>query len=484
MLTFIFMVVLIAFAGALVYMVIYETKDLGAQRDDYRLLNLAEAGTQRSMRAIRDDYLTTTQTGVADLRGADTTLSVSITNPNNMRYIDTSTAMINANTDQAILMTFDSNYTNTRIISVELQARARRAAGGTGATMQAAYTIDGSNYTIVITQALTTTLTDYSANITNAQTTNWSNLMSANFRLRVMRMAGTSNINLDSIYLRVRYGIDTLTEAWATGSYASFPITLGDGTIESISITDESGKIHLNYASQALLSNLMRERGIPAGTANTLAVNIVNYRGASLTNPFDSVEELQQVADMTTANYNLVKDFVTVYSFVNANVFTPAGPRAPVNINTASREVLEAIFDSLSLGAADPASLATDIMGARATAPFTCFFSSNPTVTTDFYDFVRSRAYLSTAGNPDEQDRVLDNSDASSLIPVSGSTNFNAVTTEFCYAASAFRVDSLAEVNDRRFRVKTVLGNNGSHTFATYLGDTASVGYRIENFEP
>jgi len=66
-----------------------------------------------------------------------------------------------------------------------------------------------------------------------------------------------------------------------------------------------------------------------------------------------------------------------------------------------------------------------------------------------FYNFARTRSYLSTSGNPDEQDRVLDNADPSSLIPISGSVGYNGVTTEFCYASNAFYVDSLANTMKR-----------------------------------
>lgn len=227
----------------------------------------------------------------------------------------------------------------------------------------------------------------------------------------------------------------------------------------------------------------MEERGVASATASTVATNIVNYRGAALTNPFDSVEELMQVTGMTQAIYDLIKDYVTVYSFINTNVTRPpaagTGSRAPININTASREVLEAIFDPLPIGATDAASLATDIISTRATTPFTCFYSGNAAVTTDFYDFVNSRAYLTAA----ERNAVLDNADASLLAPVSGTAGVSGVTTEFSYDTNAFKVESLADVFGRRYRIKTILGDNGSRTFTTFVGDTSSVGYQKENFE-
>lgn len=482
LLTLIFMVTLTVLVGALLYMVTYETRDMGSQVEDYKLLNLAEAGVQKAMRAIRDDVLATSQQGTAYLRGADTTGSVSVGNVARIRYIGepTGTATINNNNDRAFLSTFDANYTNTTIISVSIGVRASRAGGGTGATIEVAYTTDGLTYAPAITQALTTNLTEYfSANIALT----WPAIMNSNFRLRARRTAGDRNINLDALYLRVTYQIDTLTESWATGSYATFPISLGSGTVQSISITAEQGKVHLNTASLDLVTNLLQECGVVTPAPATLATNVINYRALK---KFDSVEELMQVTGMTGANYDLIKDFVTVYSFINPYVQRPTGSpnfRAPVNINTADPKVLRAVFDSLSLGTGDPAQLAADIVTFRTVTPFSCFYSFNSAVTTDFYDFVRSRPYLSTAGDPDEEDRVLDNADASSLVPVAGSNGFNAVTTEFCYDTNAFKVESLADISGRRIRIKTILGHNGSHTFTTFNGDTASIGYRKENFE-
>ncbi len=483
LLTFAFLIVLVQLVAALTILLGGETLDIGGQWDDKKLLYLADAGVERALREIRNDYTSTTQIGAAYLRASDSTGSSSVGSIGNIFYFGDGTATINNNSDIAQVRTFDSNYVNTRIISVSLGIRADRNSGGTGATVQVAYTTNGTFPQIgnaALTQVLTTTTTDYFQDITGDRTWTWPTITSSNFILRAQRTAGNRAINVDSLFLKVTYAIDTLTESWATGTYQTYPISLGAGTVQSVSITDEQSKVHLNTASQTLLSDLMQEAGIASGTAATLAANIVSYRG---TKPFDSVEELQQVTAMTTANYNLIKDYVTVYSFINTNALRPTGNRAPVNINTAPRQVLEAIFDSLALGATDAASLATDIMSTRAATPFTCFYSADPAVTTDFYDFVFARAYLSASGNPDERDRVLDNADASSLIPVDGSNTFSAVSTEFCYDSGAFKVESVATVGGRSVRVKTILNNLGSKTFTTFTGDTTSVGTRKENFE-
>lgn len=486
-LVFLLMVAMSMFVAGLMFIASHEIRDTVFGANDYRLLHLADAGVDRALRQLRTDYLTSTQTGIADLRGADNSLCSSVGSAARIRLIDNSNATLNNNNDQAILRNFDPNYTQSRIISVTYFVRASRATGGTGATMQASYTTDGSTYTTVITQALpnSTTLVNYSADITGSLT--WAQIMSPNFRLRVVRTAGNRNINLDAMWIRVEYEIDTNTETWFDGSYASFPITLGDGDIQSVSIVDEAGKVHLNYATQALLRYLMVERGVASGTSNTVATNIVNYRGASLTNPFDSIEELQRVTGVTQAIYDAIKDYVTVYSYINVNAYNPpsstAVSRAPININTAPRETLEAIFDPANLSAADVPRLAGDIIAQRQTAPFRCYYdsfslSSDMTVFTNFINSAARTAYLSNA----ERNRVLGNADASLLI--SGTT----YTTEFCYATSAFEVQSLGSALGVDFRVTTKVKDDpretgNIRTFYNYTGDTAAIGHRRENYE-
>jgi hypothetical protein len=442
---------------------------------------IADAGIERAHRAIRDDYLTTTATGTADLRGSAAYNSASGASipANSLFYIDSSNATISANNSWVEAGGLDSNYVNAKIISIEPHVRAAKASGGS-ATITLSYSTNASSYTTVLTQALpaSTAIADYTGTVISGLT--WSQIMNSNFRLRTTRTSGNRNVSVDAVYLRVTYGIDTLNEPWATGSYATFPISLSGGTIQSIAVTDEASKVHLNYASQSLLTNLFTNLGV--ASASTKATNVVNYRGASLTNPFDSVEELQQVSGITAADYAAVKDYVTVYSFVNPYVYRPAGPRAPVNINTASFNVLKSVFDPLGLTVGDSTSLANAIITFRGSTPFTCFYSSNAAVTTDFYDFLTAQAYLTAT----ERDIVRDNCDPSSLIPTSGYAGYSCTTTELCYAGGpAFQINVLARVGTRNLRVKTLRGNDGSHVFSTYTTEPSSsyAGWRKENFE-
>ena len=282
LLTFAFLIVLVQLVAAMTILLSGETLELGAQWDDKRLLYLADAGVERALREIRNDTTSTTQTGTAYLRGSDSTGSVSIGSVGSIFYFGDGNATINNDSDIAQVRTFDANYVNTRIISVSLAIRANRAGGGTGATVQVSYTTNGTFPQVgnsVLTQALTTTSTDYFQDITADRTWTWATIMSSNFIVQAVRTSGNRNITIDALFIKVTYAIDTLTEAWATGTYQAYPISLGAGTVQSVSITDEQSKVQLNTASQTLLRDLMQELGIASGTATTLAANIVTYRG-------------------------------------------------------------------------------------------------------------------------------------------------------------------------------------------------------------
>lgn len=512
LLTFFLMVGLIGLVSGLLYLASYETRDVGIQVEDTKLLNLAEAGVQRAKREIRDDKLTTTQLGVADLRGATTSQTSggnTVAQLNRVRYYNESSGILTleatgvGTTSNVILTNFDLNYLNTKITSVKIGCRYRKAtSGGSNPNLQIAYTTVGgpipqpgsTSYSIAV--GSTSFPAEYSSwvvlNITTDRSWTWGLINSSNFQIRAQASGTASNsrdVDIDYLFLQVTYEIDTQTEPWSTGSYQAYPITLGAGTIQSVSIADEQGKVHLNTASQALFRYLMVENGISDATAQPVAQHIVDYR--STPNPFDSIEELLQVNGMTTTIYNAIAQDVTVYSYINTSAQDPAAARAPININTASPAVLRAIFDPLTFNNdSDVPDLVSDITNQRdpeeGSGPFTCFYSADTNVTTDFYDFERSLSYLNNA----EDDRVLGNADASLLVPRQGGNDEPALTTEFSYDSYAFKVDSLANIGGatgRNYRIRTILGDDGNFVFTNYDGDltpsSPSIGWRKENFQ-
>lgn len=523
LLTLIFMTVLTVMAGAMIYMVTYEIRDVGSQTEDADLEALADAGVQRALREIRDEALSgSPTTGVADLRGNTTsgTTGTATTRPYVRYYNEGSILTILANTaagTTVILQNYDLNYLESAssaiagsvIKSVKIGCRYKKdLPAGSTPRLEILYTTNGSfpqggnsSFDAGVTS---TSYNDAAPNsyanllvldITNDRTWTWDMINSSNFQTQARAYTPmpprSRDIEVDYLFLQVTYQIDTLKEKWADGSYATFPIVMGSGKIQSVSITDEQGKVHLNTASDSLLTNLMTECGITSPAPSAIVTSLRAYLVTKATHAFDSVEELRQIAGLTTSeldaeNYNLIKDYVTVYSFITPNAQRPSGARAPVNINTADRKVLEALYDdALLLGTANAVTFADDIIDARDAAPFTCFYTANLAVTTDFYDFVNARTYLTAA----QINAALDNADASPLIPVAGYAGANAVTTEFSYSTTAFKVESLADsdpdlvTQGRRLRVKTILGQNGSHIFPTYSGDATPIGYRKENFE-
>lgn len=533
LLTFIFMVVLIVLVGTLVYLATYETRDMGAQIEDYKLLNLSEAGIQRAMREIRDEVLfATPTTGTADLRGATASGTAGGANPlARVRYYNEATGALTIDATSAagttvILQDYDLNYlesisssiAGSVIKSVKIGCRYKKtSAGGSTPHLEILYTTNGifpqAGNLSFDTQVTSASYNDpYDPNYLVLDITNdrpswtWSMINSSNFQIQARAYTPDAprnrNVDVDYLFLQVTYEIDTLKEGWAMDNYTTFPIVLGSGKIQSVTVTDEAavvahldeqGKVHLNTAPQPLLKNLMINLGITSATADNVAIAIVNYR--TNTKRFDSVEELQQVAS-AVPYYTQIRPYVTVYSFITPNAQNPTClyGRAPVNINTAPYAILKAIFDPLGLGLSDPATLANDIITFRTATPFTCFYSADPAVTTDFYDFITTAprtVYLSAA----ERNIVLCNADSSLLPPMAGVAAVNGVTTEFCYSSNAFRIVSIADsdsnpaVQGRRLRVETILGYDGSHAFPTFYGilpanqDTTPVGYRKENYQ-
>jgi hypothetical protein len=531
LLTLVFMTILTIFTGALIYMATADMKNVVPQSDDVNLCGMADAGIDKAHRAIRDFFTANAQTGTADLRGGSATGSSGITTPEHMMHIDGSTAtnpslatltpaiaiIPTSGSPIALLRAFDSNYTNTKILSVQMRLRASRATGG-NATVQVSYSTNGTAFTTLITQTLASsrTLTEYSATLPNPGPSGWdwsttsTGLMNPNLILKAVRASGNRDIYIDAMYLRITYEIDVPPANWATGAYTTFPINLygaaDNGQIEYARIGEggslgalyyeeatEQGKVHLNYASLSLLTNLLNELNI--SNSSTKAQAIVNYRAGPPFNYFGSVEELKQIPAITATDYNAIKNFVTVYSFANKNTQKLSGAgnyRAPVNINTAPKQVLEAVFDPLAIGATDAASLASDIISQRNTSPFKGFyyFASSASDNTYFYNFINNRTYLTTA----EKQVIWDNADAS-LIPADATivTPPNAVTTEFCYTGDVFKINSLANIHVanparvRRFRVNTMRGGtDGRHVLEIYDSGTPPVisrSYRKENYE-
>jgi len=515
LITAIMLLLLLSVLGlAVVSLVMVESQISVNQLYGLQAFYLAEAGIERGIRAIRDDTIANQFTDPA-AAGYCVTPSLdgySADGSNGSNYERTlfyGTTLTNTTANSCTLdataganvqvYDFQQRYNllGTPILGMEIGIRAMKSAtGGTDPTMQLRYTLNGGGLWINVGSPITVSAYDatwatvpvvyYTIPVTPA----WSNLLDGtSFRIQAYRTnAGDRYLYIDYLCIRVMLKNDSSAEPWFTtfknsdGTPITVNIALGNGVIETMPIDDEAGKVHLNYATQALLRYLMVECGIADETANTLATNIVTYRGS---NWFDSIEEVKQVSGMTTAYYDLIKNYITVYPWVNPNVQRPTGNRAPININTAPREVLMAVFDPLGLGATDPASLADAIITQRTgTAgcafeppiPFSSMISSNPDdSSSSFARFLDTQGAYLTAN---EITYVKENCDASYYNLTQTSTwgsslgVVNVTTTEFCYSSNVYSVTAKGKVENSYRQVKRVFEDDGTFDIAALWGPT------------
>jgi len=482
----------------------------------FQALYLAEAGIERGIRAIRDNNSTfqTTDPAAAgycvtpSLDGYNTyPVSDDANGINYPRALFYGTSLTDTTayyctlyaTAGANVQVYDFqqryNLLGTPIIGMEIGIRAMKSGTGTAdPIVQLQYTLNGGSSWTAVGSPITVSATSFGTPVftTMSVTPTWNDLMANsgnNFRIRAYRNnAEGYYLEIDYLCIRVMLKNDSSGEPWFTtfknsdGTPITVNIALGNGVIETMPVDDEAGKVHLNYATQALLRYLMVECGIADATANTLATNIVTYRGS---NWFDSIEELMQVTGMTSTYYNQIKDYITVYSSVNTNVQIPTGSRAPININTAPLQVLQAVFDPLGLGATDPASLANAIITQRTGTsgctlfppiPFSSMISSNPwdhdasNTSISFARFLDTQAYLTA----DERNAVKENCDASlyniTNNPLASWTGGSVTTTEFCYSSNVYSVTAKGKVENSYRQVKRVFKDDGTFDISAVWG--------------
>ena len=124
--------------------------------------------------------------------------------------------------------------------------------------------------------------------------------------------------------------------------------SMGDAVLK-VSIRDETGKIDLNTASDALLQGLFKSVGLSEDASVALVDTVVDWRDADklrrlhgaeeddyrsagksyvpTNSPFETVDELQRVLGMSADLYRKLAPALTVYS-KQAGVNTAVAPRA------------------------------------------------------------------------------------------------------------------------------------------------------------
>lgn len=227
--------------------------------------------------------------------------------------------------------------------------------------------------------------------------------------------------------------LNTISNDWDTNA-AMTNMALGSGKY-SVTVDDEQSKININTASQALLVNV--------GFTTQQASDIIAYRAPTANGPFNFIDELKKIASIASiadTTYNTMTGILTVNSYSDSNSFVG---RAPVNINTASDDVLTAVMinlsdDATSISTADAADIVAKIKSKRPIKSWS-----------DFNDAVELSG-ISSAQKQIVKINCNPNCDKSTL---------STRTTEFCFFSGGYyTIQSNAAIGDRyASRVKAIV---------------------------
>ncbi|HRZ86598.1 MAG TPA: type II secretion system protein GspK [bacterium] len=118
-----------------------------------------------------------------------------------------------------------------------------------------------------------------------------------------------------------------------------------------LKIRDCSSMININDWNpnlQAMLERLFTKLGV--ASAATVAQNIINKRDNQFSGKYPTKEHVKLADGVGDGVYNTIKDYITVFSYVDPNVLDNTGvvkARAPVNLNTAPKFVLQAVLEGV-----------------------------------------------------------------------------------------------------------------------------------------
>ena len=183
---------------------------------------------------------------------------------------------------------------------------------------------------------------------------------------------------------------------------------------------------------------------VPAGDGAT----IINYRNSI--GGFVTKEQIKETTGgiISAADYRWLKDYITVNAWVDPNTIRPSDisnqPRAPVNVNTASRPVLIAVLQdvatsavSISSGNAD--TIAGNIMTQRQTFPFTNWDGASATGGFNAYIDslgIAESGLIKANANPNTRLNTV-NPNKKWRAPAD-KTELTANTTEFCFNSMGY----------------------------------------------
>ena len=276
----------------------------------------------------------------------------------------------------------------------------------------------------------------------------------------------------------VNDAVDSSTEAWAqwTPSHPVYSTAAGNGGYRVDSIYDCAGQIYINDANpnlKKILENLAAGVGLTAADGDAIFDN----RGAGYT----TKEQVMSIPGFSQAKYDAIKKHITVCAFVDPDVINPldattpyaAAPRAPVNVNTASTEVLTAVLTGISDGtntitAANAAQLAQHLFDNRPYATYDQLWSALLSAETLGYIFNGDAAVVMANANPNTDlmranpnyswrykhvsrgnPGAASGYDANGVPFAVDKTKLAAYTTEFCFSSGGYyEINATGFVND------------------------------------
>lgn len=173
----------------------------------------------------------------------------------------------------------------------------------------------------------------------------------------------------------IQSAADYPAEPWYSG-YGDTSLLNSRGSY-NVTIIDCNRQIYINDTNpnlSAILANLNAVLGSPL-TAADISQLIANRPAIGYTTKEEIKRTFTGSASQIQNKYSAIKDYITIYAFVDPDVISPthpypAVPRAPINVNTASRQVLIAVLTGVSDGvnsisSTEAASLADYLIGGR-----------------------------------------------------------------------------------------------------------------------
>jgi Tfp pilus assembly protein PilX len=118
---------------------------------------------------------------------------------------------------------------------------------------------------------------------------------------------------------------------------------------------DNASQLNINdQNSDARLSQMLQSLNTAIGGSNQLTA--AECTSIAANRPYQLKEELMTKAGISRAKYDRIKDYITIWGYVDPDTVDPQDvstpfalqPRAPVNVNTASKPVLIAVLSGIT----------------------------------------------------------------------------------------------------------------------------------------